>query len=275
MALVNDAKKEINAKIVYIGPKGAGKDTALRYLYSCLPPEHRSELKSLTSGGQSMLFFDFAFPVHPGPDVYQVRFHLYTLLSGEGAAPPWKMLLKGVDGVVFLADSAAGRMAENIESCAQLYDAFAHYGIKSGDIPVSLQCNKRDLVDALPLAQLHGELFPELDVRPLPVVATEGDGLLSGLYGLAGAVVTNLGQALPESVFPETAVEAVVEREAASADEPAVAEVHCQGENSGFSIESAGTPVSLADGKVLIPLRLMGGECGKSIDFTVTVAVSL
>ena len=162
MALVNDAKREINAKIVYIGPKGAGKGTALRQIYGRLNPERRSELKSMAVGEHQMLFFDFSYPASLRDDRYSVRFHVYTILAGEGPPPPWKMLLKGVDGVVLLADSSDGRMYANLESCALLMDSIAHYDRKLGDIALSLQCNKRDLSGACPLMPCSSELLPEL-----------------------------------------------------------------------------------------------------------------
>jgi signal recognition particle receptor subunit beta len=275
MALVNDSKKEINAKIVYVGPKGAGKDTALRAIYKLLRPECRSELKCLTSGGHRMLFFDFTCPATAHNDGYAVRFHLYTMLSDEGTSPPWKMLLKGADGIVFLADSTDGRMFGNLESCALLYDAFAHYGVKDGDLPLSLQCNKRDLADALPLAVMKRELFPEMSEAPLPVTALSGEGLLVGLDSIVSRVLKKLGR---EGGVPAIH-DGLPERTALFSDGPDRASTdpagHCPGDNSGFVIESAGVPVSLADGRTVIPLRLLGGECGKSVDFKVTVAVSL
>ena len=108
MALVNNVKKEINAKIVYIGPKGAGKDTALRFIYSKLRPEYRSELKCMAVGEHRMLFFDFSYPLASRTDGYTVRFHIYTILSEAGTISPWKMLLKGADGVVAYRRSTVG-----------------------------------------------------------------------------------------------------------------------------------------------------------------------
>ena len=273
MALVNDAKREVNAKIVYIGPEGAGKDTALHSLYGSVPVEHRSELKTLASGGHSMLFFDFAYPVAPGQSGYQVRFHVYTLTS-DGGDLPWKMLLKGADGVVFLADSLADRLSANLICCATLHDALAHYGIKADSLPLALQCNKRDLPDILPLERLQAELFPETGGEPQPVVALTGQGLWEGLDRLARAILGNLGQTLPVAL---PAAMGPVARPVPADDEDfaAVADEHCLGPNAGFAIESAGTPECQPGGKIRIPLRLVGGECGKSIDFSVTVAVSL
>lgn len=273
MALVNDAKKEINAKIVYLGAKGAGKATALRFIYSRLKQECRSELKSMAVGEHQMLFFDFTYPLPRRSDDYTVRFHVYTLLVGGDSPAPWKMLLKGADGVVLLADSDEGRMYGNLECCAQLLDALGHYGLKLHDIVLSLQCNKRDLPTALPLTAIKDELLPELATPPLAVTAVTGDGLLEGLNRTVTGIMQRLGM--------EGAVAAVSDREeSAPAGEKAEAldrvsvEAHCP-TGRGFAVEAAGTPESAGDGTVIIPLRLTGGECGKSIDFTVTVTVNL
>lgn len=276
MALVNEAKKEINAKIVYIGPKGAGKGTALRYLYSKLRPECRSELKSMAIGDHQMLFFDFAYPASLRADGYTFRFHVYTLLAGEGTLPPWKMLLKGVDGVVLFADSTDGRMYGNLESCAVLMDSIAHYGMRLSQIALSLQCNKRDLQGALPLETMRAELLPEEGGDPVPVTATTGAGLLAGLNSLIRAISVNLGQgmsaenigeSLPEELSLYAADNVEVDTEE-SFD-------HCSEDNPGFSVEIAGTPVTVDGSTITIPLRLKGAACGKSAEFKVTVSVTI
>jgi len=275
MALVNDVKREINAKIVYIGPKGAGKGTALRQIYGSLNPAHRSELKSMAVGEHQLLFFDFSYPVALGGDGYSVRFHVYTILAGEGTPPPWKMLLKGVDGVVLFADSGDGRMYGNLESCALLMDSIAHYGRKLVDISLSLQCNKRDLRGALSLEEMRSELLPERANDPLPVTAITGEGLLEGLDMLAAEILANLGH--------EVTVESLARRPTAV---PLIAEVqkdesqsdeafdHCTADSPGFSVETAGEPVAVDSSTIVIPLRITGGACGKSAEFKVTVSVT-
>lgn len=272
MALVNEAKREINAKIVYIGPKGAGKATAVRSIYSRLRPESRSDLKTLASGGNQMLFFDYSCPVMLHGDSYSIRFHLYSIISDGSDPVPWKMLLKGVDGVVFMADSSEGRMFANLESCAQLFDAFAHYGIKSGDIPLRLQCNKRDLPGAVALATIKGELFPELSEEPVEVSAITGAGLLEGLSAVSADIMRKLG------VEPVMAAESSVKdapnaavTEVAAADQ----ELHCDNQGNAFRIELTGDSLAGEAGEVTIPLRLTGGACGKEIEFKIKVSVTV
>jgi GTPase involved in cell partitioning and DNA repair len=179
------------------------------------------------------------------------------------------MLLKGTDGVVFLADSSRERMFGNLECCTVLYDAFAHYDVTLADVPISLQCNKRDLADALPLDTLGRELFPESSEEPLAVSAVTGAGLLDGLNSLARQIMRNLGQS--------DAVAMVGDEPAAVAETPQeeLPDDHCNADQPGFRVESAGDPQTAADGTVTLPLRLTGGACGKSVDFKVTVSVSI
>ena len=271
MALVNDVKKEINAKIVYIGPKGAGKSTALRSIYGRLNPESRSDLKSMAIGGHQMLFFDFSYPLPFMKDGYAVRFHLYTI-QAEGEAPlPWKMLLKGADGVVLLADSSQGMTYANLESCAVLVDALAHYGMNCRDIPISLQCNKADLKGALSPDEIKRELFPETESTPVPVSSLTGEGLLDGLNGIVNQILRNLGQ---EGEVFLVAKEPLVHSEDAGED-PEDSFLHCSGGSPGFAVDMAGEPVLLGGSTVEIPLRLTGGACGKSVEFKVTVSIGI
>lgn len=275
MALVNDAKKEIHAKIVYLGAKGAGKSTALRYLYSRLKPDCRSELKCMASGEHQMLFFDFSYPLPRRSDGYTLRFHIYTLISGGASTPPWKMLLKGADGVVLLADSTEGRMFGNLECCAQLFDSLAHYRLKLEDIALSLQCNKRDLSGAVSLAGIKNELLPELGAEPLPVTAVTGDGLLEGLNSIIRDILHNLGE---EGDTAAVAEDTVAPADMTGADEWTrrdAATLHCSADNSGFKVEVAGEALVVDSSTLVIPLRLNGGECGKSVDFKITVSVTL
>lgn len=273
MALVNEAKREINAKIVYIGPVGAGKSTAIRSIYGRLKNGARSELKTLESGSNRMLFFDYAYPVLRGGENYNIRFHLYTLISDGKTPPPWKMLLKGVDGVVFMADSADGRMFANLESCAQLFDSFGHYGLKAATTPILLQCNKGDLPGAASPESIKSELFPELSEEPLSVSALAGTGLLEGLSMVSAAIMKNLGLQPVKAAVHDEQPSPLAEN--ASSPVTVATGNSCGSPAKGFRVETAGEPESASDGEVLIPLRLVGGECGKSIDFKIKLSVMI
>lgn len=272
MALVNEAKREIHAKIVYIGPKGAGKSTAFNRIYSRISPDRRSELKSMAIGDHQMLFFDFINPPSPGRGGYSIRFHIYTLVAGE-SLPPWKMLLKGVDGVVLFADSSEGKTYANLESCAVLMDSVAHYGRKLSQVALSLQCNKRDLIGAVSLQTMHGELLPEIIDEPLAVSAITGDGLMEGLQQVINRVLISLGQELSSESLAEMANDNPDGAPVGPDSEEAFD--HCSADVSDLTVEVNGSPVMLDGSTVEIPLRLTGVACGKSAEFKITVSVSL
>lgn len=268
MALVNDVKREINAKIVYVGPRGGGKNTTLRHIYGKLKPECRSELKSSQLGDHRLLFFDFAYPQTVRPDGYSVRFHLYTIQVGSGSPPPWKMLLKGADGLVFMADSSPERLEDNIASSAQLYEALAHYGIRAGDIPVSIQCNKRDLPQAMPLARIVAETFPDLAGSAMPVTAATGEGLLDGLQKVVRAILQKLGQ--PEASADVAEVDLTLHEKPAEAVSVTATGARAAG---GLSVEPAGEPVILESGVLSVPLRLLdaAGNCQAEFSLGITI----
>lgn len=271
MALVNDVKREINAKIVYVGPRGAGKNTALRYIYGKLKPEYRSELKRSPLGDHQLVFFDFVYPQSIRPDGYSVRFHLYTIQVGNGSVPPWKMLLKGADGLVFMADSSPERLEDNIASSAQLYEALAHYNIKTGDIPFSIQCNRSDLPKAIPLGKMAAETFPELATAVVPVSTATGEGLLEGLQKVVRAALHNLGQVAAGS--DETA-----EEELTMAARPAEVSLATTSGTSlpegGLSVAPAGEPVMLESGVLSVPLRLLDGAGECRAEFSLGISIT-
>src|SRR5690242_7638562 len=113
MALVNHSKREINAKIVFCGPAAAGKSTLLKAICAQLPAESRSPLRSMGLQQDRMLFFDFTHPEGGVAQSYNVRFHAYTLTGSVTQEHAWKMVLKGADGVVFVADSDPARQVMN------------------------------------------------------------------------------------------------------------------------------------------------------------------
>lgn len=187
MSMINYASREINCKIVYYGPGLGGKTTNLEYVYGKVSPNTRGKLISLATETERTLFFDF-LPVDLGTiRGFRTRFHLYTVPGQVYYNASRKLILKGVDGVVFVADSQADRAEANIESMQNLYDNMAAYGYDLTQMPFVVQYNKRDLPNAAPLSELQEMLNPGWEVtdaarmRPLADPFRAGDFLVSQL----------------------------------------------------------------------------------------------
>ena len=164
MSMINYASREINCKIVYYGPGLGGKTTNLEYVYDKVAPNTRGKLISLATETERTLFFDF-LPVDLGSiRGFKTRFHLYTVPGQVYYNASRKLILKGVDGVVFVADSQADRAEANIESMQNLYDNMAAYGYDQTRMPFVIQYNKRDLPTAASLQELQDMLNPGWEV---------------------------------------------------------------------------------------------------------------
>lgn len=164
MSMINYASREINCKIVYYGPGLGGKTTNLEFVYGKVSPDTRGKLISLATETERTLFFDF-LPVDLGTiRGFRTRFHLYTVPGQVYYNASRKLILKGVDGVVFVADSQQDRAEANLESMQNLYDNMAAYGYDLTRMPFVIQYNKRDLPNAAPLAQLQEMLNPGWEV---------------------------------------------------------------------------------------------------------------
>ena len=164
MSMINYASREINCKIVYYGPGLGGKTTNLEFIYGKVKPDTRGKLISLATETERTLFFDF-LPVDLGTiRGFRTRFHLYTVPGQVYYNASRKLILKGVDGVVFVADSQVDRMEANMESMQNLYDNMAEHGYDITRMPFVIQYNKRDLPNAAPLAELQAALNPGWEV---------------------------------------------------------------------------------------------------------------
>ncbi|HNV76902.1 MAG: gliding-motility protein MglA [Gemmatimonadetes bacterium] len=164
MSMINYASREINCKIVYYGPGLGGKTTNLEHVYKKVAPSTRGKLISLATESERTLFFDF-LPVDLGTiRGFKTRFHLYTVPGQVYYNASRKLILKGVDGIVFVADSQVDRMEANQESMQNLYDNMVEYGYDLTRMPFVVQYNKRDLPNAAPLAELQSALNPGWEV---------------------------------------------------------------------------------------------------------------
>ena len=164
MSVINYASREINCKIVYYGPGLGGKTTNLEHVYARVAPDTRGKLISLATENERTLFFDF-LPVDLGTiRGFKTRFHLYTVPGQVYYNASRKLILKGVDGVVFVADSQVERQEANIEAMQNLYDNMAEYGYDITRMPFVIQYNKRDLPNAAPIDELDLMLNPGFEV---------------------------------------------------------------------------------------------------------------
>jgi signal recognition particle receptor subunit beta/phosphatidylglycerophosphate synthase len=164
MSMINYASREINCKIVYYGPGLGGKTTNLEHIYGKVQPDTRGKLISLATETERTLFFDF-LPVDLGTiRGFKTRFHLYTVPGQVYYNASRKLILKGVDGIVFVADSQIERMEANQEAMQNLYDNMGEYGYDLTRMPFVVQYNKRDLPNAAPIPELQASLNPGWEV---------------------------------------------------------------------------------------------------------------
>ena len=191
MSMINYASREINCKLVYYGPGLGGKTTNLEYVYSKVSPETRGKLISLATEQERTLFFDF-LPVDLGTiRGFKTRFHLYTVPGQVYYNASRRLILKGVDGIVFVADSQAERMDANVAAMQNLYENLADYGYDPTQIPLVLQWNKRDLPTAVPIHEMNENLNPD-SLDTFEAVAVTGEGVFETLKAVSKAVIKTL-----------------------------------------------------------------------------------
>ncbi len=196
MSFINHMAKEINCKIVYYGPGLCGKTTNLQHIHDSTKPEAKGKMISLATETERTLFFDF-MPLDLGMvRGYKVRFHLYTVPGQVFYDASRKLILKGCDGVIFVADSQPGRMEANIESVENLEQNLGAYNLALSGLPYVIQYNKRDLPEVSPIDELRGALNP-LGVPDFEAAAKAGTGVFDTLKGLAKLVLTRLAQQQP------------------------------------------------------------------------------
>jgi mutual gliding-motility protein MglA len=191
MSFINYSSREINCKIVYYGPGLCGKTTNLQYIYNKTNPEAKGKMISLATETERTLFFDF-LPLSLGEiRGFKTRFHLYTVPGQVFYDASRKLILKGVDGVVFVADSQIERMEANLESLENLRTNLAEQGYDLDKIPFVLQYNKRDLPNAATAEELKRLLNPR-NIPDFEASATQGNGVFDTLKMIAKLVLTEL-----------------------------------------------------------------------------------
>jgi hypothetical protein len=194
MTFINYASREINCKIVYYGPGLCGKTTNIQWIFEQANPEKRGKLVSLATETDRTLFFDF-LPLDMGTvKGFKVRFHLYTVPGQVFYDASRKLILRGCDGIIFVADSQRARMEANIESIANLATNLMENGFDIRSIPYVLQLNKRDMPTAASLHEME-RLLRFRDEPIIEAVANKGTGVIETLKATARQVLMELQRA--------------------------------------------------------------------------------
>jgi len=195
MPLINYASREITCKIVYYGPGRSGKTTNLLQIHSRIPAGRKGELVSLATETDRTLFFDF-LPIDLGTlSGFRTRLQLYTVPGQVYYDATRKLVLRGADGVVFVADSQRGQFEENVASMLNLRQNLQAHGVDPDEIPLALQYNKRDLPDVVPVALLERVLNPR-HVPSFEAAAAAGTGVFETLRGISESVLRSVSARL-------------------------------------------------------------------------------
>lgn len=191
MVQINFAQKQVNAKIVYYGPGMSGKTTNLEVIHQRAPEGNRGDLTSISTEGDRTLFFDF-MPLDLGTVAgMRTCFQIYTVPGQVYYNSTRKLVLQGVDGVIFVADSSPNMMEENLESLRNLEENLREYGRSLADTPLVIQYNKRDMPGALSIDELEEQLNP-IGAPAFEAIANTGQGVFPTLKAVAAAVLDSL-----------------------------------------------------------------------------------
>ena len=223
MASINYAAREISVKIVYYGPGLSGKTTNLQIIHKKVPPEFKSDMVSLATETDRTLFFDF-LPLDLGKiKGFSTKFQLYTVPGQVYYNATRKLVLRGVDGVVFVADSSPDKVQENIESFQNLEENLAEYGYQRETVPIIIQYNKRDLPNVLSIEELHN-LINKYNLPWGEAVANKGKGVFDSLKQIGKIVIDTLNKkySRPQrGVSPPAPVAAPVQEQPRQVQQPA------------------------------------------------------
>jgi hypothetical protein len=206
MVTINYAFREISCKIVYYGPGLSGKTTNLQYVHGRVPAKSRGDLISLATETDRTLYFDF-LPIHVGDIAgFATKFQLYTVPGQVFYNATRKLVLRGVDGIVFVADSQAVKMDENIESLSNMYENLRETGIDINEIPIVMQYNKRDLPGVSSILELEKTLNPEGHPY-VEASAVNGTGVFDTLKRITKLVLEQTKERTAVSPSPEPAMQ--------------------------------------------------------------------
>jgi signal recognition particle receptor subunit beta len=193
MSLINYSSREINCKIVYYGPGLCGKTTNIQHVYNKVAPETKGKLITLATEMDRTLFFDF-LPLELGTvKGFKTRFHLYTVPGQVYYDASRKLILRGVDGLIYVADSQSSRFDANIESLYNLHENLEEHKLKVDELPFVIQYNKRDMPNIITVEELEQELNPDR-YPSFEAVAIDGIGVFDTLKAVAKRVLQKLSQ---------------------------------------------------------------------------------
>lgn len=201
MSLVNHSTREITCKIVYYGPGRSGKTTNLQYVHGAVPDDRKGQMVSLATETDRTLFFDY-LPLDLGSiSGFRTRLQLYTVPGQVYYNATRKLVLRGADGVVFVADSQREQMEENIESLRNLQENLLEQGLDIRELPLVLQYNKRDLPGVASVEEME-ELLNFRGVPQISAAAVSGVGVFETLRRISELVLRGLSQKFGEPVTP-------------------------------------------------------------------------
>ena len=192
MAIINHAEKVIHFKLVYYGTGVAGKTANLQYVHRCLPDPNKGNMISLATGDDRTIFFDFLPVSALSVRGFETRFQLYTVPGQVHYNMTRRLVLRGVDGLIFVADSQFERLRENVESLRNLEDNLQQYGHALEEVPYVIQYNKRDLPNVAPIDYLEYMLNRRKRRAPFfEAVATDGKGVFDTLNTVSRMVLAH------------------------------------------------------------------------------------
>ncbi|MFH0793918.1 MAG: GTPase domain-containing protein [bacterium] len=197
MPVINYKEKELSCKIVYFGPSLGGKTTNIKWVHKLLPQARRSDLQQVSTEGDRTLFFDFFSLNMSAVKGLRVSFQVYTVPGQQHYVSTRRMVLNGVDGLVFVADSEARRFDDNVESLMDLKTLLREYSYDFSSIPLVLQYNKRDLADLTPVERFE-EILNERKDPSFEAVALEGKGVVPTFKTICSRVVASINAVLAQ-----------------------------------------------------------------------------
>jgi GTPase SAR1 family protein len=279
VSVINHVKREINAKLVYVGPYGAGKKTSISLVHDRLRPECRSEVRTSGDGPGKLQFFDFLPREIGSVDGYHVRFHMYAATADAGDDGTLRMVLKGADGVVFVADASPGREDICRSALSQVEEVLALHGLDRGQVPLVVQLNKRDLCTSR--EDGHPPLAAYFAANGLEIVETnarQGEGVLGVVSLLVKKVMKEIRRSgvqvqEPEMIEEDSYDDTEEWEDGAAGLRSPVSSLSRQESGGGWRVTVPAEGCRSHDGQLMLPVLLTHAD-GRHCRLTLTVAVT-